>query len=123
MRELTTHRADPAVNEPLQVFVMDEPGSGGANHSYEVAVREGDFSQPICKIKFQTGGVADKGVNGLTNEVLLAVVQDRLEGFQKGEFACAENLCALGCVQAALMVLQSRTRDRIKRGVEGKEIK
>jgi hypothetical protein len=33
---------------------------------------------------FQNGPIAEVGVNGVTHEVLLAIVADRLRSFQKG---------------------------------------
>jgi hypothetical protein len=63
-------------------------------------------------IKFQSGPVADCGVNGLTNEVLLTVIADRLETFQKGGRSCRENDMALIKVQEALHWLIHRVRAR-----------
>lgn len=53
------------------------------------------------------------------NEALLAVLEDRLIGFQSGQYACRENAVALTKIQEAMMWLQKRTRDRMARGVEG----
>lgn len=53
------------------------------------------------------------------NEALLAIVEDRLQGFQSGQYACRENALALTKLQEAMMWLQKRTRDRMARGVEG----
>lgn len=63
--------------------------------------------------------IAEAGVNGISNEALLAIVEDRLLGFQSGEYACRENAVALTKIQEAMMWLQKRTRDRAARGVEG----
>ena len=73
----------------------------------------------LCNIKFQNGPILEFGVNGISNESLLAIVEDRLAGFQSGEFACRENAIALIKLQEAMMWLQKRTRDRMARGVEG----
>lgn len=53
---------------------------------------------------------------GVTNEVLLAIVADRLEAFQAGEFACPENALALHHVLAALSSLHYRASGRAQRG-------
>jgi hypothetical protein len=58
-------------------------------------------------------------VNGISIEALLAIVEDRLLGFQSGQFSCRENSIALTKVQEALLWLAKRTRDRVARGVEG----
>jgi hypothetical protein len=115
-RELKQHIVEgDSVNHQLSIHVMDEPGSGGANHHYEIADDGGIFAD----IKFQNGPIAEAGVNGITHEALLAILIDRLEGFQAGPYASANNASALGHIRGALYDLQARTRERIARGVEG----
>ena len=121
MRELTSHRVN-GLNEALRIVVLDEPGQGNACHKYEIGYGSGpdDLSdENPCYIRFQNGPIAEVGVNGLSNEALLAVVEDRLVGFQSGQYACRENAIALTKLQEAMMWLQKRTRDRMARGVEG----
>src|SRR5262245_6194341 len=115
MRQLTAHKVNPA-NDKLDIDVMDEPGAGGANHHYRIGCLERDWSQHI---QFQNGPIAEVGVNGVTQEALLAIVIDRLECFQAGPYACMENMRALSNCQAALDWLKSRTLKRMERGVEG----
>ena len=104
----------------LDVVVTDEPGEGGANHFYHIV--NGDI--PLAGLRFQKGALKEVGdVNGITNEALLAVVIDRLRGFQKGQFSCRENALALTHAETALMWLQARSRDRIRRNVEGTHAK
>lgn len=130
MRELTSHKVG-GLNEALKIQVLDEPGSGNANHRYHVTTVESapppetdvekcmSMARAIHDIHFQNGPIAEAGVNGISNEVLLAIVEDRLLGFQSGQFACRENAIALTKIQEAMMWLQKRTRDRVARGVEG----
>jgi hypothetical protein len=59
---------------------------------------------------------------GLTNEALLAIVYDRLTGFQAGQLPCEENARAIGHVSAALHNLKNRTNRRHLAGTEGKMI-
>ena len=70
-------------------------------------------------MRFQNGPIGEFGVNGISNEALLAIVEDRLKGFQSGDYACRENALALTKLQEAMMWLHSRTRARVARGVEG----
>ena len=70
-------------------------------------------------ILFQNGPIADSGVNGITQEVLLAICIDRLESFQSGPYACRENALALTKLQEAQHWLHHRTKARMDRGVEG----
>lgn len=115
MRKLTDHivSGDQAVQ--LDIVVSDEPGAGGANHWYEIA----DGRGCMAKLLFQNGPIKEAGVNGITQEALLAIVIDRLRSFQAGPYSCRENAIALTHCEEALMWLQRRTVARIKRGVEG----
>ena len=115
MRKLTDHIANPA-NDRIEISVMDEPGAGGAHHYYAVDV---DGSENGLDVHFQNGPIVEAGVNGVTQEVLLAIVIDRLRCFQAGPFACKENAEALDHAQQSLDWLKSRTKARMARGVEG----
>lgn len=116
MRTLDEHKVNPA-NDTLTVTVIDEPGQGGACHEYEIS----HSCMPPTRISFQNGpiNVDGNGVNGLTHEVLLAIVADRLRSFQKGPYSCKANACALTHIEEALHWLQQRTLERMRRGVEG----
>jgi hypothetical protein len=127
MRKLTDHKLN-GLNEVLEITVTDQPGHGGANHSYVISVDEAkaDVRQGVMVhtlIGFQNGPIIEAGVNGISQEALLAVVIDRLRSFQAGAYACRENALALTKCEEALMWLQKRTRDRIARGVEGTSVK
>lgn len=111
------------VNESAHTTVIcrDEPGAGNACHVYEVT-QTGYGETSLTHIEFQNGPIQENGVNGCQNEDLLAIVIDRLQGFQSGNFACRENAIALTKIQEALMWLEKRTSDRKSRGVEGKSV-
>ena len=97
-------------------------GSGGAVTEY--IIRRKKYGGNLGYIKFQEGGIKDHmDVNGVTNENLLQIVIDRLRCFQKGKYPCEENECALAYCNNALKMLELRTKERIQRGVEGKETK
>lgn len=126
VRLITDHIVNPT-NDKLQIAVLDGPGAGGASHHYMVTTPDwqrnpdGSGAKGVWDIEFQNGGIAENGVNGLTQEVLLAIVADRLKSFQAGPFACEENAEALDHVEKALSVLKLRTEARMARGVEGKQ--
>lgn len=115
----------------LHVHITDEPGAGGANHRYEVhgfntvsnQSRTDADALAHCTnelvILFQNGPIKERGVNGVTQEVLLEIVADRLRSFQAGPFANLYNACALDHVEKALEQLRARTKERESRGVEG----
>lgn len=120
-RELTGHKVNPA-NDQLRIVVLDEPGQGGACHKYEIGFGTGpDDMGPgnPCLLFFQNGPIGEVGVNGITHEALLAILIDRLEGFQQGPFAGRENALALTKLQEAQHWLHHRTQSRMARGVEG----
>ena len=130
MRELTDHRVNPA-NDKLKIEVLDEPGAGGANHLYRISgfntgTNPSDpfkalYGEPAAHstVIFQNGPIAEAGVNGVTQEALLAICIDRLRSFQAGPYKCRENAIALTKMEEAQMWLLERTRRRMARGVEG----
>ena len=117
MREIKTHQVvgDPAPQ--LTLIARGELSHGGAFHEYAILVPA--FPDNNIVIQFQKGPIGEFGCNGLSHEVLLAVVIDRLRCFQAGEYACRDNALALTKLEEGLMWLQRRTLDRIARGVEG----
>lgn len=131
-RELIDHKVS-GLNEALSIVVLDEPGQGGACHQYQIKLRS-DYppSDPANNVRemliqFQNGPILEFGVNGISNEALLTVVIDRLRGFQGllgnvAPYASRENDRALAHLEEALAWLQSRTRSRMARGVEGKSV-
>jgi len=138
VRELTSHRVN-GLNEAVYIGVMDDPGASNACHEYDLAplvvvpLTDEESSEGVTRhrvpvesahvvIRFQNGPIAEVGVNGVSNESLLAIVEDRLLGFQSGQFACRENAIALTKIQEAMMWLAKRTRDRMARGVEGRNV-
>lgn len=123
MREIKSHLTDPKNPRGVKLLVLDEPGSGGANHQYKIEVTSEGKPSWLVDIPFQNGGIQEVGTNGLTNEVLLAIVKDRLEGFQSGQFKTRENAIALTHIDDAMHWLHHRTRERESRGVEGKSVK
>jgi len=134
MREINEHKINPA-NDTITIQVTDEPGSGGANHRYQItgfdvannpSGRDASGHLPgfttdsrNIAIVFQNGPIPEAGVNGITHEVLLAIVADRLRSFQAGPFSCKANACALTHIEEAQHWLQQRTIERMRRGVEG----
>jgi hypothetical protein len=130
MREITSHKVN-VCNEALQIRTFDEPNETGACHHYRICVpmlnpaerypeENSKRARTYCDLNFQNGPVANENdVNGITHEALLAVVIDRLQGFQAGPYACRENALALTKLEEAAHWLHHRTRARTARGVEG----
>lgn len=126
-RVITDHIVNPC-NDKLTITVTDVSGAGGANHRYEIRgfnTKTND-SDPIkqepndhLEILFQNGPINEVGVNGITQEALLAIVADRLRSLQAGPYTCRENALALTKIEEATHWLQQRTIARMRRGVEG----
>jgi hypothetical protein len=131
MRTLTDHILEgDSANSKLEITVLDEPGQEGASCRYEIrgfdtasndssTVEEKQYRFSSGTFLFQNGPIKEFGVNGITNEVMLGIVIDRLRGFQSGPFANECTYYALRDCEKALSLLKMRTRDRISRGVEG----
>lgn len=118
LRVLNSHIVNPC-NDKIDLLVMDGPGAGGASHHYRAQWPTIDGKIQYAEIKFQNGPIKENGTNGLTHEVLLAILEDRLASFQAGPYKCNENEIALSHVRGAQQTLQNRTRARQDRGVEG----
>lgn len=120
VREITDHAINE-LNETLHIEADErKPEFGGGSHHYTITAREpGKPWWTVAQINFQQGPLPENGVNGVTNEALIAIVIDRLRGFQAGPMACRENALMLTKLEEALMWCQARSRDRVRRGVEG----
>ena len=136
MREITTHRLVVEEGQPpldranavLIVEAQEDHKSHGAPTRYSLFLNQNGFASPLCSVRFHAGPLREtlpdgsereNPVTGLTHEGLLAILIDRLEGFQKGRFVCDDNEQALAHLRKALSRLQARTRKRAGRGVGG----
>ncbi len=57
-------------------------------------------------------GTLEWGTRGVTNEVLLRIVLDRLQAFQRGDQPSRQNEAAIEAIEAALAALGERAADR-----------
>lgn len=73
-------------------------------------------------IKWQQGTVAENGVNGMQVVDVLIETYNHVKQLDK-EFPCEENKYTLINLLRAIDSQQSRTEDRVERGVEGKYLK
>jgi hypothetical protein len=128
MRFITEHQTNEC-NKALLIRVLDEPGAGGANHSYEIITTNSHPPDQIvfqaqivslAQLQFQKGPIQEVGTNGITHEAVLAILIDRLRGFQAGPFACRENALAMTRLEEAAHWLDHRTRVREARGVDSR---
>lgn len=115
MTPITTHQGN-LLNDSLKLSAFGDPGNGGAHWRYLIE-RKGQCDT----FQFQQGNPADE-INGISNEVVLAILIHRMEGFQSGPFACTANAIALNNLKTALEVLKVRTTERVARGIEGTQV-
>lgn len=120
MKTITEHQINEC-NSAITIEADEPEPSCGARHNYDIRVVGGDPLRVghFTPLRFQRGPIGEVGTNGITHEVLLAILIDRLRGFQSGPYACAENASALAHLEAARDSLHARTRARVARGVEG----
>lgn len=115
MRELDLHKTNEC-NEAIEITANERNPRDGMSHHY---VLRGPAIVGTVALDFQHGAIKEVGVNGITNEALLAVLIDRLVGAQSGPYRCDDNQYALNALRVALGHLKARTLRRVARGVEG----
>ncbi|MFA6135009.1 MAG: hypothetical protein WC869_13420 [Phycisphaerae bacterium] len=100
--------------------VIIEPVFRG-NDTVEFYVNAGDglYLDPFPSLRFQSGPIPEHGVNGLTNEILIDVLVERIGRLNK-MFPCRENALAITKLEEAGHWLNARTARREKAGLEGK---
>ena len=77
----------------------------------------------VARTQHQHGPRAEEGSQqGITDEVLLAIVLDRYRGFQAGPFRCRENALVITKLEEALHWMENRARTRRRQGVLGKNL-
>lgn len=95
-------------------------------HKYELkgfeSIKGNQFLQFIEKASLLNGTELQTVNDGTTNEEVIEVLINRMNYLQS-KFPCRENAIVITKLEEALMWLEKRTSDRIKRNVEGKHIK
>jgi hypothetical protein len=119
-RLVTTHHDGHGLNESI-VIEANPLGPGNASHRYALYISEPDKdNQIVGTIQFQEGPRNVAGSKpGMTEAALLAVLIDRLQGFQAGPYACRENAIQLTKLEEVLHWTKARADARAKRGVLG----
>ena len=120
---------DAKIMNPSQfctVQAVGEPNRGGAHTLYHVysGVNGPNPEEPdalasveVCEIRFQDGHPGEVGYNGILDSALLAVLIDRLKGFQSGPFSSREGAIALTKLEEALLWMDKRVANRTAQGV------
>jgi hypothetical protein len=128
-REITMHHDGHGLNESIAIR-SDEPDhekGGGAAHRYEFTMGPGtETTTPtvVGFLQFQHGPRKDPASTpGVTEAAVLAILIDRLRGFQAGPFKCRENAIIITKLEECLLWTKARADERAGRGVLGKNEK
>jgi hypothetical protein len=110
------------------VIVLEEGGvtaidcNSRAHHYTFNTPTEALFTQPLSSLPsvlhFQDGPIPANGVNGVTTEIVLAVLIHRTKQLNS-LFPCAENEQMISHMEAAIAAGKARIANRKARGVEG----
>lgn len=105
------------------IYAIDKPSPN--NNSYHEFIinyePDSETSELLGRIKLQNGNFKEFGHNGIFTEHLLVIARDCLERFNTSKYACQENSIAINNINTALMWLNKRSSERVKRGVYGTE--
>ncbi len=117
---ITHHHDGHGLNDEIIIDCdARDPDNGNASHHYSAG--PGEPGVDDATVHFQQGPRGEPGsIRGCTDAVLLAIVLDRYEGFQSGDYACCENALVITKLQEALHWMKHRADDRSRRGVLGK---
>lgn len=127
-RPLFDHKNNKFNRQCVEVFTTDAVQQDGANHAYRIEVydrydgKKDEGMRAKCELPFQNGGLKEVGANGITDQALLAIILDRMRGFNDGPFRCRENSIIITKIEEALMWMEKRANDRSRRNVEGERI-
>lgn len=94
----------------IKALATDQPSENGTRHHYRVAYQPsaGGPEIDLGIIKFQNGDAARVGVNGVSDQALLSIVADHIEGFNRGPYACEANRQASYHIREAIRWLKQR---------------
>ena len=100
------------------------PGHKYELENFEAKGKPGQVIQFIEKVQSPNGptGQLDTVNDGTTNEEVLKMLIDRCQSLYD-KFPSEETACSIGHLKSALYAQQSRTYERMRRGVEGKHLK
>lgn len=123
MRTLDIHHDGHGLNESI-VITTDTPDPSGAAHEYSAHIESGADGWQVAHVQFQKGPRNVEGsIAGMTEAALLAILIDRLRGFQAGPYSCRENAIQLTHLEECLHWTKARADERARRNVLGKNIK
>ena len=119
MRLIDDHHDGHGLNECIRIEA-DDPDQSGASHQYNCWID----NTRVCAVQFQRGPrKIETSIPGMTEAALIAILIDRLRGFQSGPYVCRENAIQLTKLEETLHWTKARADARAKRGVLGLNVK
>lgn len=112
--DFTTEGNKTVYRDPLKSLIKPVPTEMGYNH-YDIVGPNNEFRQ---EIHFQNGSPLQGGVNGVSNEAIIAVILHRLTK-QNESYPSPYNVLAIYLLQGALTALHNRVKDREEFGISG----
>lgn len=114
-RTITDHFDGHGLADSIELLA-DAPGPGGASHTYTAYIN----GAVVARVQFQKGPRNESGSTpGVVENVLLAIVIDRMRAFNEGEYRCRENALVMTKCEEALHWLKHRADERARRKVLG----
>ena len=110
--DFTTEGKKSVYRDALGNLVQPLPTELGHNR-YDIHGPNDSFRQEIY---FQNGSPAQNGVNGLSNEAVIATVLHRISK-QNESYPSAYNVLTIYLLEAALAALHARVKDRTEFGI------
>ena len=110
--DFTTEGKDSVYRDALGNLVQPLPTELGHNR-YDIHGPNDSFRQEIY---FQNGSPTQNGVNGLSNEAVIATVLHRISK-QNESYPSAYNVLTIYLLEAALAALHARVKDRTEFGI------
>lgn len=106
--------------DKMHVRVYHEDENQKAYNTYHhFQFKNAGSGEYLGELKFQKGGKKEVGINGVSDELVLAVVLERLNCIQEGDFSNRETAIAITKIEEALLWLKKRTIEREEKGIEG----
>lgn len=123
-RVIDIHHDGHGLNESIRI-ATDAPDASGAAHRYSFSIERPEVDgYQVGYLQFQHGPRNVEGsIAGVTEAALLAVLIDRLRGFQSGPYSSRENAISLTKLEEVLHWSKARADERAKRGVLGHNTK
>lgn len=116
MREITSHQTDRFNREHIKIHAINTVGAAEPNREYVVTVgippQTSEQEAEIVgeqTLYFQNGSYANSRPNGLTDEALIAILIDRLQGRQRGKSSRQVALAITKLEEAGLWLSASRS--------------